>query len=299
MATTIDKVIAIDCGGTNLRVAVVDKDLKVLSVRRVPSLANNPHKLYETMVLLMKETMRETKMETVPAIGVSMCGLVVHNQVGRVGNLGIEGGYDFESLFKQDFPSSKLLIANDGNCSALVEAEYGVNKGLRDSAFVTISTGIGLGVIHNGEMIDLPLEGGRLMTEYKGTIYETEFLLSGNGIVHLCAMNDVKVSSAAEFFAGVRDRNPDMMRVYDIWSRKLGLWFGNMQLLFDCQQYALSGGVMKSGDLWITDVERIANASIATWGLNKVVLKSAAFGQDVGIAAAGALAWHALKKASK
>lgn len=293
---SLDKVVAIDCGGTNLRVAVVDKDLNVLAVRRVPSLANNPHKLYETMLLLIKEVMRETKMEDVPSIGMSMCGMVVHNKVGRVGNLGIEGGYDFESLFKQDFPKAKLYFANDANCSALVEAEYGVNKGLLDSAFVTISTGIGLGIIHNGEMIDLPLEGGRLITDYKDTQYEVEYLLSGNGIIHLAALNDYSISSAKEFFDAVRVRDPKAMHVYDVWSRLLGRWFGNMQLLFDCQQYAVSGGVMKSGDLWVNDVERIANAYVAPWRLNRITLKEAKFSQDVGIAAAGALAWHALKK---
>ena len=51
----------------------------------------------------------------------------------------------------------------------------------------------------------------------------------------------------------------------------------------------------KSKDVFVTDIERIANAAIATWRLNRIVLKEAKYGQDVGIAAAGALAWHALK----
>ncbi len=279
--STVEKAIAIDCGGTNLRVAVVDRELNVLAVRRVPSLANNPSKLYEIMKELISEVCEEAGVTTVETIGMSMCGIVVHNKVGRVGNLGIEGGFDFEALFNRDYPHAKILIANDGNCSALVEAEYGVNKGLKDSAFVTISTGIGVGIIHNGEMIDLPLEG---------------VLLSGNGIVHLAAMNDLTVVDGKDFFDGVRDRKPEYMRVYDIWTRRLGLWFANLQLMFDVEQIALSGGVMKSKDVFVTDIERIANAAIATWRLNKIVLKEAKYGQDVGIAAAGALAWHALNK---
>lgn len=292
----IERAIAIDCGGTNLRVAVVDQKLNVLAVRRVPSLANNPMKLYEIMKTLISEVCEEAKLEKVESIGISMCGIVVHNKVGRVGNLGIEGGFDFEALFNRDYPDAKILIANDGNCSALVESEYGVNKGLKDSAFVTISTGIGLGVIHNGEMIDLPLEAGRMMQEYQGTLYESEFLLSGNGLVHLAAMNDLNIIDGKDFFDGVRARKTEYLRVYDIWTRTLGLWFANMQLLFDVEQFAVSGGVMKSKDVFLNDVERVANAAIATWRLNKIVLKEAEYGQDVGIAAAGALAWHALKK---
>lgn len=294
--SNVEKAIAIDCGGTNLRVAVVDKELNVLAVRRIPSFANNPRKLFDTMKALITEVCKEANLKKVESIGMSMCGVVVHNKVGRVGNLGIEGGFDFEDLFKEEYPEAKILIANDGNCSALVEAEYGVNKGLKDSAFVTISTGIGLGVIHNGEMIDLPLEAGRTMSEYKGNLYENEFLLSGNGIVHLAAMNDLSIVDGKDFFDGVRARKQEYMRVYDIWTQKLGLWFGNIQLMFDCEQYAVSGGVMKSKDVFLTDIERIANASIATWQLNRIVLKEAKYGQDVGIAAAGALAWHALKK---
>lgn len=292
----VEKVIAIDCGGTNLRVAVVDRDLNVLAVRRVPSLANNPRKLYEIMKDLISEVSKEAKLTKIEAIGMSICGIVVHNKVGRVGNLGIEGGFDFESLFKADYPDAKILIANDGNCSALVEAKYGVNKGLKDSAFVTISTGIGLGLVINNEMVDLPLEGGRIMSEYNGTIYEDEFLLSGNGIVHLAAINGLSIVDGKDFFDGVREGKADYMRVYDIWTKKLGLWFGNLQLMFDVEQFALSGGVMKSKDVFVTDIERIANASIATWRLNKIKLREAKYGQDVGIAAAGALAWYVLNK---
>lgn len=292
----VQKVVAIDCGGTNLRVAVVDKDLNVLAVRRVSSIKNNPNALYAKMKELITEVTTEVGMKKIPSIGMSMCGLVVHNKVGRVGNLGIENGFDFESLFQKDYPGTKLLFANDGNCSALVEAEYGVNKWLQDSAFVTISTGIGLGIIHSSDMIDLPLEAGRVMIEYQGQIHEAESLLSGNGIVKLAHLNGLEIKDAAEFFSNVKEKKEDYLKIYDIWSKMLGLWFSDIQLMFDAEQYAVSGGVMKSKDIWLKDVERIANAGIAPWKLRKIVLKEAKYGQDVGIAAAGALAWHVLSK---
>ena len=292
----VQKVVAIDCGGTNLRVAVVDKDLNVLAVGRVSSIKNDPNALYAKMKELITEVTTEVGMKKIPSIGMSMCGLVVHNKVGRVGNLGIENGFDFESLFQKDYPGTKLLFANDGNCSALVEAEYGVNKWLQDSAFVTISTGIGLGIIHSSDMIDLPLEAGRVMIEYQGQIHEAESLLSGNGIVKLAHLNGLEIKDAAEFFSNVKEKKEDYLKIYDIWSKMLGLWFSDIQLMFDAEQYAVSGGVMKSKDIWLKDVERIANAGIAPWKLRKIVLKEAKYGQDVGIAAAGALAWHVLSK---
>jgi predicted NBD/HSP70 family sugar kinase len=289
------KVIAIDCGGTNLRVAVIDEKFNILAVRRVQTVANDPVMLYAAMKSLIDQVSQEAKVPVI-SIGVSICGIVVHNNVGRCGNLGIDHGFDFASLFKRDYPDARLKIANDANCSALVEALYGANKGLADSAFVTISSGIGLGVVHNGEMIDLPLEGGRLMTEYNSKLYEVEYLLSGNGIVHLCALKGISITSAADFFKGVREGDTKFVDIYNIWVRRLGIWFGNLQLLFDCEQYAVSGGVMKSRDVFLDDLTRIANASVACWNLHPIVLKDAQFKQDVGIAAAGCLALHELDK---
>ena len=43
-------VIAIDCGGTNLRVAAVDEKMNIIAVRRIPTIANDPMKLFSTML---------------------------------------------------------------------------------------------------------------------------------------------------------------------------------------------------------------------------------------------------------
>lgn len=284
----LEKVIAIDCGGTNLRAAVVDKNMNILAVRRGPTVHDDGEKLFEKMKSLINEVASEAKVE-VKGIGVSICGVVSHNQVGRCGNLGLEYGFDFYSRFVDSFPGAKVRIANDGNCSALVEAYYGVNKGLLDSAFITISSGIGLGVIHNGEMIDLPLEAGRMMIEYNEKLYETEYLCSGKGIVRLCALNGVKVENAAEFFDHVRKHNDKYIKVYNIWLRLLGLWFGNLHILFDCQSYALSGGVIQSSDVFLDDLQKVANASIASWHLNPVRFQIAKYAQDVGLCGAACL----------
>ena len=288
-------VISIDCGGTNLRVAVVDENLNILAIRKENTVRNNPEKLYQTIKGLIDEVAKEAKIDKIDAIGFSMCGIVMNNVVERVGNLGIEH-FDFLPLFKKDFPGVKVSIANDGNCSALVEAEYGVNKGLVNSAFVTISTGIGLGVIHKGEMIDMPLEGGRLMQEYKGNIYEAEYLLSGNGIVNLAKLNGLQISSAKEFFDGIREKDEKILSLYDIWVRMLGLWFANIQLLFNLDQYALSGGVMKSEDIFLDDLTHIANAFIAAWHIKPIKFVDSKFRQDVGTMAAASLALHILNK---
>ena len=79
-----DKIISIDCGGTNLRVAAMDKELNILAVRIVPSIKDDPMALYNKMKELIDIVKEEAHMDYVESIGMSMCGVVQNNQVGRV-----------------------------------------------------------------------------------------------------------------------------------------------------------------------------------------------------------------------
>lgn len=289
--------ISIDCGGTNLRVAARDEKLHILSVKRCATINNNPSKLYELRRSFIKEVSEDAKYDKIDSIGRSLCGIVIHNKIGRVGNLGINGDFDFESKVREDFPGAKIKIANDGNCSALVESKFGANRGKRDSAFVTISTGIGLGIVHNGKRIDTTLEAGRVLTNYKGKLYELEGLLSGKGIGTLCKLNGIEdIPSGKEFFEAVRQSREDIRPVYEEWKNRMAVFFADLQLLFDNEAYALSGGVRKSKDLFVEDVEKKANALIEVWHLHPIVLNEALFKQDVGLAAGCALALDVLGK---
>ena len=287
--------IAIDCGGTNLRVALMDEALNILAVRRVPSIKNDPDALCRRMMELIAEVESEAG-RTKDAIGMSICGVVSHNKVGRCCNLGIDFGFDFYDRFKEAYPDVPVRIANDGNCSAYVESRFGVNQGYLDSGFITISSGIGIGIIHNGEMIDLPLEAGRQVIEYRDKLYEAEYLCSGNGIVRLCAHEGMKIENARAFFELVKENDTEARRIYNIWLRLLGTWLGNLQLLFDCQSYAISGGTWQASSVYKDDLAKVANATIASWHINPIVLRSAKYNQDVGLAGAASLALHELEK---
>ena len=287
--------IAIDCGGTNLRVAMMDEELNIKAVHRVPSIKNDPAKLCDRMIELIATVEEESGLKK-DAIGMSICGVVSHNRVGRCGNLGIEFGYDFHGRFSETFSGIPVRIANDGNCSAYVESRFGVNKGYLDSGFITISSGIGIGIVHNGEMIDLPMEAGRQVIEYCDKLYEAEYLCSGNGIVRLCAREGLTIPNAKTFFDLVKENDKEARRIYNIWLRLLGTWLGNLQLLFNCNSYALSGGTWQARAVYKEDLAKVANATIASWHINPIVLRSAKYDQDVGLAGAASLALHELEK---
>lgn len=283
-----DKVIALDLGGTNIRAAVVDENLNILKQIKDKTISDNPKQLMEKIKSFTSEVSKDC-IHDIKGIGVSICGVVKNNEIGKCGNLSINGDFPLFQTLKDTYHIDNIKIANDANCSALVESRFGANKNVNDSIFITISSGIGGGLVLNKQMIDISFEVGRQIVEYDDVFYETEYLLSGNGIVRLAKMNNLYINSGKEFFDLLKKKDSLAKVVYEKWIRKLSLFFSNLQLLFNVEQYALSGGVMLSKDLFISDLEKIANASISTWKLHPIKLVDAKFGQDVGIMGATSL----------
>ena len=138
-------------------------------------------------------------------------------------------------------------------------------------------------------MIDASFEVGRQIIEYDHEFYEAEHLLSGNGLVVLCEKNELYVKNAKEFFDLYRSGDNLAKRVYEKWIKRLSLFFSNLQLLFNVQRYSVSGGVMKSRELFLNDLEKISNASISSFKLNPIKIVVPQFDQDIGVMGASSL----------
>ena len=67
-------VVSIDCGGTNLRVAILDENLNIHAVKRVPTVHGDGKKLFDTIVELIDECQKECSL-SFDAIGMSICGI--------------------------------------------------------------------------------------------------------------------------------------------------------------------------------------------------------------------------------
>lgn len=221
--------------------------------------------------------------------GVSACGLVSNNHIDNLVNLHILD-FDLKGLLENDFPFLKVYIANDANCAAFSEATLGSAKNYSTSFFMTVSTGIGGCLVYNQELIDLPFEIGHMTISYKGKFHEVERLLSGNGIVNLCSINGLKISNAGEFFKKVKDKDNEVLKVYDEWIKQLGLLIANLQMMFATDCFVLSGGVMKSADIFTADLKEIVNAFLAPYSIKKINFVQAEFGQDAGLMGGASIA---------
>jgi len=185
-------VLAADVGGTQMRAALVDPDGTVVLRRSAatPGHADVPAALIDLIVSVAAECGH---------------GSASHAVVGLPGAVDYEAGRllwaphlpeRWPELLSRDGLSERLglpaYIANDADLAAVGEAAFGAGAGITDVAYLTISTGIGAGVVHEGRL----LRGRRSLAEVGHTVIDwrawnagspstLEELGSGSGLARL------------------------------------------------------------------------------------------------------------------
>ena len=285
----MSKVIAIDLGGTNLRAGIVDDNLNILKAIRERSTHDNTSNLYQQIKSIIVELLSTNLADGVSSIGISCAGFCENGTIKLSPNLNI-GNFNLVNLLQKDFPKIKnIVLANDANASALMEAKYGAGQKYNNIVFVTISSGIGLGLVINKKLIDLPFEVGHNYIYYKNRYYELEQLISGNGLMLLSNINGLKVDSAAELFKLIYEKNINARKVYEEWLKLTGSFLANLQLDYNLDAIVLSGGVMQSKEFFLDDLISVANAFIAPFPTKSINICEAKFDQDTGLISGASL----------
>ncbi|HLJ57248.1 MAG TPA: ROK family protein [Chthonomonadaceae bacterium] len=158
-------VIGIDLGGTNVRAAVVDHEEKLLERAENSSSAKSGAK---QTVARIAEAARAAaansgvKMADIGAIGVAVPGHinVPQGMIVWAPNFGenIDGNYvPYKQIPLREMLEAELGVAttmdNDANVAALGEFRYGAGRGTRHLVMFTLGTGIGGGIIVEGEVL--------------------------------------------------------------------------------------------------------------------------------------------------
>jgi glucokinase len=163
--------IGIDLGGTNLRWAVVDETGSMLFHRRQPTPQGN-----EATIRAIREEVAGCRQEfpEVVGAGVAVPGVVFGGDVTST-NLDWERFPLPRELQSMDLP---CVVENDMNAGAFGEKMFGRARGMRDVIFLTVSTGIGAGIIIGGRIY----RGfGGLAGEVGHTVVDLNGLLCGCG----------------------------------------------------------------------------------------------------------------------
>ena len=271
--------VGIDLGGTNLRVSLFDENAKIINVFKEKSIHDFKEKLYEQIKKMLLKL--ELNNYDVQAIGISLCGQENNGVITYAPNLNVTG-LNLKERLEHDF-SLPIKIINDANASALAEAKLGIKDKYQNFLFVTISSGLGAGLIYQGKLINLPFEVGHQLITYKDKDYDVEYLLSGNGIVRLSILNNYEINDAHSFFEKIKNNDKKAELILDDYTTLLAKFFYNLQVIYNVDCVILSGGMMKSKEYFFSMLKNKVDSLLKNTVFNKINFVDASFDQDAGL----------------
>ena len=149
-------VVGIDIGGTKLATVVADKNGNILQKVRKPTESDKgPRHAVQLLLAMVDEVidLAALRREDLSGIGVS-CGGPLDTTTGIIYSPPNLPGWDalpLKEMIESEF-HIPTIIENDANASALAEARFGGGRGYDYVLYMTMSTGIGGGIVANGEI---------------------------------------------------------------------------------------------------------------------------------------------------
>jgi glucokinase len=308
-------IVAVDIGGTQLRAAsYADDTLRPIAQKRGKTLASEPD-AFGRLIQVIEGVW--PKNEKVEAIGVASPGPLNPHTGFLIAPPNIHQWRNFPLAPKlSEHFGVPAFLENDANLACLAEWKFGAGMGHHDVLYLTISTGIGGGVIINdrllqgfhgmaaevGHMVVLP--GGPLCgCGHKGHI---EALASGPSIVRYVleeleagARSSLKRDdklSAREIADAARAGDALAKSAFERAGKYLGIAVANLLHIFDPSILIFGGGVSQSGPLLFDPFEASLKEQIITPRyLDDLVITTARFGDDAGLLGAFAFAQISLK----
>ncbi|MDO8689944.1 MAG: ROK family protein [Dehalococcoidia bacterium] len=304
-------IVAIDMGGTRFRVALVDSTGRLSYRKSYPTQVTDG---VEAIVTRLVQAAQEA-MACCGALHVLAAGFAAPGPLDpRTGVIltppNLPGWHDvpLKALLEERL-HIPVFMGNDANLAALGEQRFGAGRGMENLIYLTVSTGIGAGVIADGRLLlgrdGLAGEAGHMSLAEGprcncGNYGCLETLSSGTAIARTARerMEAGERSSIARLTDGettaeaveAAARAGDVLAqsVMATAARYLGIGVLNLVHLFNPQAVIIGGGVSQAGELIFAPVRRII-AERAMPNFRKTEVIPAALGDDVGLYGAAAL----------
>jgi glucokinase len=141
--------VGVDVGGTKIAAGVVSDDGQIVDLTRVPSPSDDPQQLIETIALAVSELRAR---HDVSAVGVGAAGFVAADRNHIYFSPHLEWGDGPVADMLAERIGLRVVVENDANAAAWAEHVYGAGRGFDDQLMITVGTGIGGGMVLDGEL---------------------------------------------------------------------------------------------------------------------------------------------------
>ena len=314
------KYIGCDLGGTNLRAAVADTDTgQIYHQRKCPTLANEGQEAVIQRIVGLIHDLREASGSsngTIKGIGIGVPGTpdidtgviqFLPNLPGKWLNVPLQS-------IVEDRVDLPVALINDVRAITLGEWTFGAGRGADTLACLAIGTGIGGGVVINGQF---HLGIGGTAGEFGHHVVEVDGLpcgCGGKGCLELYASgpaiaamgvkevmhghttkigelvnHDLNRIDAGVIVQAALDGDPIAQGILQRAGKYLGIAVGNILGVISPQRVIFSGGVSSAGDLLLRPIVQTVNERVHVIPLQKVEFVMAEIGINGGLI--GAALW--------
>ncbi|MCL5257397.1 MAG: ROK family protein [Chloroflexi bacterium] len=321
------RVVAVDFGGTKIRAALADGAGNILTRSTAPTQARKgPGAVIAKIAELVLEVMEGIPHSQVHALAVAAPGPLDSDAGVVLSPPNLPGWSEvplaYELMERLELP---VRVENDAKTAALGEYTFGQYKGIKNMVYLTVSTGIGGGVICDGRLLrgyrGMATEIGHMIIDPKGPECTCgskgclEAMASGTAIARDAirvvsaglpsAMDEMSEGKPENITAEIVVRAAvlgdaaasEIMRRATV---SLGIGVANVMHLYSPEMVIIGGGVSRAGEqLLFEPVRQVAHERIMYPYRRQLRVMPATLGDDAGLLGAVALALEGMDSSGR
>jgi glucokinase len=313
-------VVGIDLGGTNIKLVLIDLGGKIVKKVNGPTInSSSKNKILDRLEELIHSVIDESDADRDLILGIGIGVSGVADESGRVSFAPALGWEDMpvRDLLREEF-GIPVVVENDVNAATIGEKLFGVGKTVENFVFVAIGTGVGAGIIINGELykgfanaageVGYLVMGDKYLKDYRKGFGCFESLISGSAIAAKAAkqmrcynsgptrisFRQVKNITAKDVFEAAKRKDKIALKIVEEVSKYLAIGLGNISALLNPEMIVLGGGISKQEGILLKPLRKMM-AKITPIP-PRIVISS--LGNDAGVIGAAAIAWDLIKHTS-
>ncbi|WP_053186787.1 ROK family protein [Sunxiuqinia dokdonensis] len=320
--------IGVDVGGTNTAIGVVDSEGNVMVKDSISTPSHGDIDRYiNELTVAIKELIKSVKLvnSDVEILGIGIGapnGNYYSGTIEYAPNLSFKGVVHFVELLRKSFPElPALALTNDANAAAIGEMIYGGAKGMKNFVMYTLGTGVGSGIVVNGDLVyghdgfagecghTTLIPGGRLcgctskghLEAYcsapgmKRTAFE--IMARDNAADSLLADKSFKELDSKMIFDAAEKGDKVALEVFELTGKWLGQGLADTVHHLSPEAIFLFGGPTAAGDyIFKPTRESLENHLLPIFKDKIKILPSKLKPGDAAIVGASALVWKEVEK---
>ena len=299
--------LGIDIGGTNTVVGLVNKEGKVLGTDSVKTQSFPVLEEYvKTVSKLAKDLIAKNNVSIAEIVGL---GIGAPNANYYTGNIEMAPNLPWKQdkvplakMFREEL-NIPVTITNDANAAALGEKMYGVAKDMDNFIMITLGTGVGSGIVINGQLVyghdGFAGELGHVIIERNGRLCGCgrrgclETYCSATGIVRTAKERNTPFLTSKDIYDAAVKGDETAIDIFKETGTRLGRALADMVVFSSPEAFVLFGGLAKAGDFIVKYTKEAMEEAIMPIFKGKVkILLSTMKDADAAVLGASALAWQ-------